>query len=112
MKNNILKMPDSKLFVEQMSDIAYCKSVFDKHEKNMEQNFMNPDVVHAYQLVNMIRINSTNDKVYYEALEVVAGYGDLLYGKDVRMQHWREQRLIERGEEDKLKQMDKVTKGK
>ena len=102
MKNNILKMPDSKLFAEQMLDIDYCKSVFDRHEINMEQNFMNPDVVHAYQLVNMIRINSTSDKVYYKALEVVAVYGDFLYGKDIRVDNWRKQRLLEKAEDDSI----------
>lgn len=112
MKNNIIKIPNNKQTVEQLSDIAYCKSIFDKHEYNMEQNFMNPDVIHAYQLVNIIRINSKCDEVYYKALEALAYYGDLLYGKDVRMQNWREQRLLEKANDDSMKQMSNITKGK
>lgn len=112
MKNNIIKIPNNKQTVEQLSDIAYCKSIFHKHEYNMEKNFMNPDVIHAYQLVNIIRINSKSDEVYYKALEALAYYGDLLYGKDVRIQNWREQRLLEKANDDSMKQMSNITKGK
>lgn len=99
MKNNIIKFRHSLNDVEILSDIAYCKSVFDKHELDLESNFMNPDVVHAYQFVNMIRINAKSDEVYNSALKVIAYYGDLLYGKDTRINHWRAQRLLEKGYE-------------
>lgn len=99
MKNNIIKFRHSLNDVEILSDIAYCKSVFDKHEFDLESNFMNPDVVHAYQFVNMIRINAKSDEVYNSALKVIAYYGDLLYGKDTRINHWRAQRLLEKGYE-------------
>lgn len=99
MKNNVVKIPINANCVEQLLDIDYCKTVFDKHEYDMESNFMNPDVVHAYQFVNMIRINAKNDKVYDQALKVIAYYGDLLYGKDIRINHWRAQRLLEKGYE-------------
>lgn len=102
MKNNIVNLPENKHHVEQLSDIEWCLSVFEKHKYDMENNFMNPDVVHAYQLVNMIRISLKNKKIhdevlYTKTLKAVAYYGDLLYGKDVRIKHWRAQRLVEQG---------------
>lgn len=102
MKNNVVKIPIDTHYVEQLSDIEWCESVFETYKYNMEDNFMNPDVVHAYQLLNIIRISLKKKKVYDEALytktlKALAYYGDLLYGKDIRIKHWRVQRLIEQG---------------
>ena len=97
-KTNLIELKKSQRFKEYMSDIMWCKSVFDKYAFNMEDNFMNEDVTHAYQLLNIIRINSKEDEnVYFESLKALAYYGDLLYGKDIRINHWRVQRLIEQG---------------
>lgn len=97
-KTNLIVLKKGQRFKEYMSDIMWCKSVFDKYAFNMEDNFMNEEVSHAYHLVNIIRIKAKDfEEVYDEALKVVAYYGDLLYGKDIRMKHWRVQRLIEQG---------------
>ena len=101
-ENNVVKITHSIKVKEMLSDIAYCLSVFNKFTYNMEDNFMNPEVVHAYQLANMIRIKAKNccdelNIVYQSSVEVLSLYGDLLYGRDVRASQWRIDRLVEYG---------------
>ena len=95
MKNNVVKLKCKKLNVEQLSDIAWCKSIFYLHKKNMSKDFMKPDVVHAYQLANIIRSKALDDDVYNLAMEALGDYGDYLYGSDERVTYWRAKRMVE-----------------
>jgi len=95
MKNNVVKLKCKKLNVEQLSDIAWCKSIFYLHKKNMSEDFMKPDVVHAYQLANIIRSKALDDDVYNSAMEALGDYGDYLYGSDERVTYWRAKRMVE-----------------
>lgn len=101
MTNKIVSLPCRTKIAEQMSDINWCKSTFQQYSETMEQNFMNDDVKYAYDLCNMIRIEAKgiDNAVYTEALKVLSIYGDLLYGRDVRIEHWRVQRIINTGYE-------------
>ena len=80
-----------------MSDIAWCKSIFKLHKKNMSEDFMKADVVHAYQLAIIIRINAVDDHVYNSAMESLGDYGDYLYGSYERVTYWRARRMLENG---------------
>ena len=81
MKNNVVKLKSKKtngLNVEQLSDIAWCKSIFKLHKKNMSEDFMKADV-------------------YNSAMEALGDYGDYLYGSDERVTYWRAKRMVENG---------------
>lgn len=99
--NKIISLPTSVKIKEQLADIEWCRSTFLKYSETMEQNFMNDDVKYAYDLCNMIRIEAKgiDNAVYTEALKVLSIYGDLLYGRDVRIEYWRVQRIINTGYE-------------
>lgn len=101
MRNKVITLPCRTKIAEQMSDINWCKSTFLQYAETMEQNFMNDDVKYAYDLCNMIRIEAkgVDNAVYTESLKVLGIYGDLLYGRDVRLEHWRMQRIIDAGYE-------------
>jgi len=100
MKNNVVKLKSKKangLNGEQLSDIDWCKSIFKLHKKNMSEDFMKADVVHAYHLANIIRIKALDDDVYISAMEALGDYGDYLYGSDERVTYWRAKRMVENG---------------
>jgi len=97
-KDKIINLPLERKSVEQMSDIRWCRSTFLKYSDTMEENFMKDEVIHAYHLCNTIRIESKGDNelVYFESLKTLGIYGDLLYGKDIRLTFWKK-RMTEHG---------------
>ena len=93
-KDKIINLPLERKYVEQMSDIRWCRSTFLKYAQTMEENFTNEDVTHAYHLCNTIRIESKGESelVYFEALKTLSIYLaiyfmgkmlGLLFGKNV-----------------------------
>ena len=104
MKNKIIPLPTTIKEKEQIADIEYCRSVFSKYEKNMEQHFDNEDVQSAYNLLQRIRISTkdTNSSVHEKALSAIAIYGNYLYGQNDTDIKWRLQSFNNNAELIKL----------